>query len=87
MDDLRLVHTSEIEINGDQYEVRVYCRDDGKHFAKTHFGDGDYIINDGLSLAEVLSKNTKLLPLAVSSRQVLHDYRGVAPANQSTLDS
>ena len=71
-----LVHKSYIELNGDSYQVMVYCRADGRHFAKTHFGDDDIIINDGSSLEEALARHNKLLPLAISSRKVMQEFRG-----------
>ena len=51
---------------------------DGRHFAKTHFGDDDIIINDGASLEEALARHNKLLPLAISSRKVMQEFRGFA---------
>jgi hypothetical protein len=71
-----LVHESVIELHGDRYQIMVFCRADGRHFAKTHFGEEDIIINDGPSLAEALAKHEMLLPLAVRSRQVLQELRG-----------
>ena len=73
-----LVHKSYIELHGDSYQVLVFCRGDGRHFAKTHFGDDDIIINDGASLEEALARHNKLLPLAISSRKVMQEFRGFA---------
>jgi hypothetical protein len=73
-----LVHQSQLEIAGHSYEVRVYARNDGLHFAKTTFSPQDVVINDGLSLAHVLEKHRNLLPLAIASRQMR--------AEQSSLD-
>lgn len=64
-----LVHQSEIELNGDNYQIKIYCREDGRHFAQTHFDDNDIIISDGLTLIEALHKHERLLPLAIVSRQ------------------
>lgn len=69
-----LVHETEVEVLGDFYTVNVFCRNDGRHFAKTRFGDDDIIINDGASLEEVLDKHEKLLPLAISSRQMFNKF-------------
>ena len=77
MNDEKLVHKTEVELQGDSYEVLVYCRADGRHFARTYFGDDDVIINDGSSLEEVLDRHERLLPLAVSSRRILQEYAGV----------
>jgi hypothetical protein len=71
-----LVHQVQIELEGDRYHVQVYCREDGRHFAKTHLGGEDIIINDGMTLDEVLERHTELLPLAVSTRKVRQQIRG-----------
>ncbi|MDZ4184265.1 MAG: hypothetical protein U1D97_04705 [Desulfuromonadales bacterium] len=73
-----LVHQSQMEIAGHHYEVCVYARNDGLHFAKTTLSPQDIVINDGLSLAHVLEKHRNLLPLAIASRQMR--------AEQSSLD-
>jgi hypothetical protein len=70
-----LIHTTELNIAGRQYEVAVYLRSDGSHLARTIFAPGDIIIHDGPSLDEVLAKHQRLLPLAVDSRQVLSELR------------
>jgi len=69
-----LVHKTDIMLHGDSYQILVFCREDGRHFAKTHFSEGDIIINDGSSLEEALAKHEKLLPLAISSRKVMHGF-------------
>ena len=79
MEELSLVHESEIEVNGDTYKVLVFCREDGRHIAKTRFGAEDVIINDGATLQEVLDKHHKLLPLAVTSRKVIRELRVSLP--------
>jgi hypothetical protein len=71
-----LVHQTRVQVDGDSYHVQVYCRDDGRHFAKTYLGGDDIIINDGMSLEDVLSKHTELLPLAVSTRRIRQQIRG-----------
>jgi len=76
MTDETLVHQAEFEFQGDIYEVVVFCRSDGRHFAKTYFGEDDVIINDGSSLEEALARHERLLPLAVSSRKILQEYSG-----------
>lgn len=65
-----LVHQSQLEIAGHRYEVCVYARNDGLHFAKTAFSLQDVVINDGLSLTHALEKHRNLLPLAIASRQM-----------------
>jgi len=67
---LRLVHEGTVTVQGEEFEVKVFCREDGRHFAKTSFSENDVIINDGLSLDEVLHRHRELLPLAVSSRRM-----------------
>lgn len=71
-----LVHKTDIELHGDRYQIMVFCRSDGRHFAKTFFSEGDIIINDGSSLEDALAKHEKLLPLAVSTRRVMQEFRG-----------
>ncbi|MCM2357031.1 MAG: hypothetical protein NDI77_02700 [Geobacteraceae bacterium] len=71
-----LVHRVEVELHGDRYEILVYCRDDGRHFARTRFGENDIIINDGQSLEEALVKHEKVLPLAVNCRHLLQQVKG-----------
>ena len=73
----RLVHTAEIELNGDRFEILVYCRMDGRHFAKTRFNENDIIINDGQSLEEALAKHEQVLPLAVNCRNLMQQVRGL----------
>jgi hypothetical protein len=70
-----LVHTCHLPIAGAEYEVLIYCRPDGSHVAKTYFSPEDVIINDGRSVADVLNKHQRLLPLAINSRQILRDFR------------
>lgn len=67
---LRLVHEGTVSFQGEEFEVKVFCRDDGRHFAKTSFSDSDVIINDGQTLEEVLHRHSELLPLAVTSRRM-----------------
>lgn len=78
MNDEVLVHSAEISLDGSRFEIHVYCRIDGRYFAKTHFGENDIIINDGHSLEEALTKHEKILPLAVTSRHLLHQVKGMA---------
>jgi hypothetical protein len=71
-----LVHQTHINVEGDSYQVQVYCRDDGRHFARTHLGGDDIIINDGITLDDVLQKHSELLPLAVTTRRLRQQIRG-----------
>ncbi len=76
MADEILVHKAKMVLHGDTYEIMVFCREDGRHFAKTLFAHDDIIINDGATLEEALAKHERLLPLAISSRKVLHAFKG-----------
>lgn len=78
MSDEFLVHQAEVNLEGNLFEIHVYRRIDGRYFAKTRFGENDIIINDGLSLEEALTKHERVLPLAVTSRHLLHQVRGFA---------
>lgn len=77
MHDGILVHTANIEHLGDCYQVMVFCRNDGRHFAKTSFAKDDIIISDGISMEDTLAKHELLLPLAISSRKMLQETRRV----------
>jgi hypothetical protein len=70
-----LVHQSVYHFDGQDYQVCVYSRPDGRHVARTVFSDADVIVNDGPSLEEVLAKHQRLLPLAVNSRELLRNFR------------
>lgn len=65
-----LVHQTVLEIGADRYDVCVYARNDGLHFAKTAFSSYDIVINDGLTLTHALEKHLNLLPLAIASRKM-----------------
>lgn len=70
-----LVHTCRLAIADQEYEVQVFRRSDGSFFARTPFTSSDVIINDGISLEEVLARHQRLLPLAVNSRRLLAEAR------------
>lgn len=71
----KLVHRDKLDVAGRDYEVLVYTRLDGRHIAKTVLGPNDVVINDGVSLQEVLDKHRRLLPLALDSRTILGDFK------------
>jgi hypothetical protein len=71
-----LVHKREVELNGERYEILVFCREDGRHFARTRFGENDIIIHDGQSMEEALAKHENVLPVAVTCRQILQQVKG-----------
>lgn len=73
----RLVHKTDMEFQGSCYEIRVFCGEDGRHYAKTRFSEHDVIINDGATLHDALSKHASLLPLAISSRKILRRSVGL----------
>ena len=75
MSEETLVYKTEIVLQGDRFEIQVFCREDGRHFAKTRFGENDIIINDGQSLEEALGKQENVLPLAVNCRQILQEVK------------
>jgi len=87
MKGLTLVHTGAVNVKGEEYSVKVFCRDDGRHFAKTAFTDADIIINDGATLDEVLHKHRELLPLAISSRKMRSEMSALVHALQRDSDA
>jgi hypothetical protein len=66
----QLVHQLMYDIEGNKFLIEVFCRPDGRHFARTVFSPQDVIISDGFNLEEALLKHQDLLPLAVNSRQM-----------------
>ena len=87
MDGLTLVHEGKIRVRDEEFAVKVFCRDDGRHFARTSFTDSDIIINDGATLDEVLNKHRELLPLAISSRRMRTEMSLLGRVLESERDS
>lgn len=86
MDGLILVHEGQVRVSGDLYSVKVFCREDGRHFARTSFTETDIIINDGGSLDEVLQRHSELLPLAISSRRMRAELSALGGAMKQERD-
>lgn len=81
MQEERLVHKHLFEFSGSSYEVHIFARHDGSHVAKTAFSPQDVVISDAPTLHEVIDKHSRLLPLALDSRQILRDFQsGMEPA-------
>lgn len=76
MDEDTLLHSSELELNGETFNIMVFGSSAGRFFAKTCLGEGDFIITDGPSLPEALRKHEDLLPLAVGTRELTQSYLG-----------
>ena len=87
MKGLTLVHEGQIKVRDEEFTVKVFCRDDGRHFARTSFTDSDIIINDGATLDEVLNKHRELLPLAISSRRMRTEMSLLGRVLESERDS
>ena len=71
-----LLQSSELELNGEVFNIKVFCSAGGRFFAKTCLGEGDFIITDGPSLPEALKNHEDLLPLAVGTRELTQRYLG-----------
>ena len=65
-----LVHKSHVLYGGETYPVLVYRSHNGRLFAETPLDSEDIIINDAGSLVEVLAKHEKMLPLALTAREI-----------------
>lgn len=78
MDEDRPLHSSEMEVNGESFRIKVFCGESGRFFAKTCLGENDFIITDGPSLPEALKKHEDLLPLAIGTRELTQSYLGYA---------
>ena len=76
MDEEMLLHSSELEVNGEIFSINIFCSSAGRFFAKTCLGEGDVIITDGPSLPEALKRHEDLLPLAVGTRELTQSYLG-----------
>lgn len=76
VEELRPLHSSELEINGEFFGIRVYSGSAGRYFAKTCLGEGDVIITDGPSVSDALRKHEDLLPLAIGTREITQSYLG-----------
>lgn len=76
MDDETPLHTTQLEVNGELFGIKVYCSSAGRYFAKTCLGEGDVIITDGPTVSDALRKHSDLLPLAVGTRVITQSYLG-----------
>jgi hypothetical protein len=70
-----LVHSCDLPVDSESYEILIYSRPDGSFVAKTVLDVYDIIINDGLTLDDVLKKHSELLPLAIKSRRLFSQSR------------
>jgi hypothetical protein len=70
------LHSSELELNGETFNIKVFSSSGGRFFAKTCLGEGDFIITDGPTVPEALKKHQDLLPLAVGTRELTQSYLG-----------
>ena len=76
MDEEKLLHSSELELNGVVFNIKVFCSSTGSFFAKTCLGEEDFIITGGTSLLDTLKKHEDLLPLAVGTRKLTQSHYG-----------
>jgi hypothetical protein len=70
------LHSSDLEVNGETFNIRIFSSTTGRYFAKTCLGEGDFIITDGTSVPEALKKHEDLLPLAIGTRELTQSYLG-----------
>jgi len=68
MEQTLLVHEEAIEVNGRNCQISLYHRGNAKYFAITRFSIHDAFICDGFSAEDVLVKQRKIMPLALSCR-------------------
>ena len=68
MDESDSILETSLQISGRPYEIRIFRRSNGKHFAMTRFSDSDTIVSDGNSIEDTLRVHSSCLPLAVSCR-------------------
>jgi hypothetical protein len=70
------LHSSNLEVNGEVFNIKVFCGNAGRYFAKTCLSEDDVIITDGGSVPEALKKHEDLLPLAIGTRELTQSYLG-----------
>jgi hypothetical protein len=68
--------SSEVEVNGEIFNISVYGSMSGRFFAQTCLGEGDFIITDGSTVPDAIKKHEDLLPLAISTRELTQSYLG-----------
>jgi hypothetical protein len=68
MDGSESVLETSLQISGRPYEIEVFRRSNGKHFAMTRFSARDIIVSDGDSVMDTLRVHSSCLQLAVSCR-------------------
>lgn len=71
MEQALLVHEEKVMVNGRKCRISLYHRGDAKFYALTQFSTYDAFICDGFSVEDVLIKQRRLMPLAISCRQSL----------------
>lgn len=76
MSEETLLQSSELEVNGEVFQIYIYGSAGGRYFAKTCLGEDDFIITDGPTMPETLKKHEALLPLAIGSRELTQSYLG-----------
>jgi len=68
MDESDSILETSLQISGRPYEIKVFRRSNGRHFAMTRFSDSDVIVSDGHSIEDTLKIHSSCLPLAVGCR-------------------
>jgi hypothetical protein len=68
MDESDSILETTLQISGRPYEIKVFRRCNGKHYAVTRFGENDTIVSDGNSIEDTLRVHCSCLPLAVGCR-------------------
>jgi hypothetical protein len=69
MDESDSILETSLQISGRPYEIKVFKRDNGRHFAMTRFSESDVIVSDGHSIEDTLRIHASCLPLAVGCRR------------------
>jgi hypothetical protein len=68
MDESDSILETSLQISGHPYEIKVFRRSNGRHFAMTRFSASDVIVSDGHSIEDTLKIHSSCLPLAVGCR-------------------
>ncbi|WP_236021841.1 hypothetical protein [Geomesophilobacter sediminis] len=71
-----MLHSSDIELNGEVFQIKVFSKSPSRFYATTCLGNDDFIITDGPTVPDALKKHEELLPLAVGTREITQSYMG-----------
>ena len=79
MDESDSIFETSLQISGRPYEIRVFRRSNGRHYAVTRFSESDVIVSDGYSIEDTVRVHSTCLPLAVGCRWKEQETEEIPP--------